>query len=94
MAENTAQVKKYTKPKKFICECGLKFVSKDSDAYYIHISDKTHVGRMEKMLRGVRYNQKDLREIAKINKIPYYKHLSMPDMVKQLDALGSKFKLE
>ena len=94
MAENTAQVKKYTKEKKFNCECGKSFVSKDSDAYYIHISDKTHAGRMEKMLRGVRYSQKELRDIAKINKIPYYKNLSMPDLVKQLDNLGSKLKLE
>ena len=94
MAENTAQVRRYTKPKKFNCECGLKFVAKDSEAYYIHISDKTHAGRMEKMLRGVRYSQKDLREIAKINKIPYYKNLSMPNLVKQLDALGDKLKLE
>ena len=94
MAENTAQVKKYTKPKKFNCECGLKFVSKDRDAYYIHISDKTHAGRIEKMLRGVRYSQKELRDIAKINKIPYYKNLSMPDLVKQLDALKDKLKLE
>ena len=94
MAENTAQVKKYTKQKKFVCECGLKFVSKDSDAYYIHISDKTHAGRMEKMLRGVRYSQKELRDIAKINKIQYYKNLSMPDLVKQLDALKDKLKLQ
>ena len=94
MAENTAQVKKYTKPKKFDCQCGLKFVSKDSEAYYVHISDKTHVTRMEKMLRGIRYSQKQLRDIAKINKIPYYKNLSMPDMVKQLDALGDKLVLE
>ena len=94
MAENTKLVKKYTKEKKFICECGLKYVSNDSDAYYIHISDKTHETRMQKMLRGVRYSQKELRDIAKINKIPYYKNLSMPDLVKQLDALGSKLKLE
>ena len=79
---------------RFNCECGLKFVSKDSEAYYVHISDKTHVTRMEKMLRGIRYSQKQLRDIAKINKIPYYKNLSMPDMVKQLDALGKKLKLE
>jgi len=94
MAQNTAQVKKYTKPKRFICECGLKFVAKDSEAYYIHISDKTHAGRMEKMLRGVRYSQKELRDIARTNKIPYYKNLRMPDLVKKLDALGDKLKLE
>ena len=94
MAENTEKVKKYTKPKKFNCECGKSFVSKDSDAYYIHVSDKTHETRMQKMLRGVRYSQKELRDIARINKIPYYKNLSMPDLVKQLDALGDKLKLE
>ena len=94
MADNTAQVQKYAKPKKFNCECGLKFVSKDSEAYYVHIFGKTHVTRMEKMLRGIRYSQKQLRDIAKINKIPYYKNLNMPDLVKKLDDLGSKLKLE
>ena len=94
MAENTEKVKKYTKPKKFNCECGKSFVSKDSDAYYIHISDKTHETRIAKVLRGVRYSQKQLRDIARINKIPYYKNLNMPDLVKQLDALGDKLKLE
>jgi hypothetical protein len=94
MAENTAQVKKYTKPKKFECQCGLKFVSNQTEAYYIHMADKTHETRIAKVLRGVRYSQKELREIAKINKIPYYKNLSMPDLVKQLDALKDKLKLE
>ena len=94
MATNTAQVKKYTKEKKYSCKCGLKFVSKDADAYHIHIADKTHKTRMEKMLRGVKYSQKQLRDMCRLNTIPYYKNLSMPEMVKQLDALGSELKLE
>ena len=94
MAENTEQVKKYTKEKKYSCECGLKFVSKDADAYHIHIADKTHKTRMEKMLRGVKYSQKQLRDMCRLNTIPYYKNLSMPEMVKQLDELGSELKLE
>lgn len=94
MAENTAQVKKYTKPKNFECQCGLKFVSNQTEAYYIHMADKTHETRIAKVLRGVRYSQKELRDMCSLNKIPYYKNLSMPDMVKKLDDLGSKLKLE
>ena len=71
MSINSSIVKKYTKPKLFKCECGSTFVSKDSDAYYKHLADKSHQNNMDKILNGVEYSQKQLRDLCRLNKIAF-----------------------
>lgn len=93
MSMNSSVVQKYTKPKLFKCECGLSFVVKDSDAYYKHLADKTHQNHIDKMLHGVKYSQKELRHLCSLNKITYYKNMSIPVMVQTLTLLGDKLKL-
>lgn len=93
MSINTCGVRKYTKKNDYTCDCCLKFDSNDCDKYLKHIEDKSHQNRLDKMLNGVRYNQKQLRELCSINNIAYYKSLTIPNMVKMLKLLGKDIKM-
>jgi hypothetical protein len=75
--------KKYQENHKITCECGIKYVGYES-AIIKHNNSKQHTKRMEDMIYGIRYTQKELISLSKLFKVPYYKKLTKDEMIKEL----------
>ena len=92
MSEVSAVMKKSIDNNSVICECGCKYYASDLGTAR-HMTSKTHQNNMAKLVKGKKYTEKQLHQLCSLNKIEYFKRLTMKEMALQLNDLGNDLKL-